>query len=96
MWLLVVLGGFEFGTRDVSVRGMTGTWDASLAKKKKKIKRETCRVPVVAQWKRIRLGTMRLGFDPCLCSVGQGSGVAMSCGVAHRCASDLGVAVAVV
>ena len=28
------------------------------------------------------------GFDPWPCSVGQRSGVAMSCGVDHRCGAD--------
>ena len=39
-------------------------------------------VPVAAQWKRIRLGTMASR------SVGGGSGVAMSCGVGGRRGSD--------
>ena len=29
------------------------------------------------------------GFDPWLCSVGQGSGIAMNCGVGHRLSLDL-------
>ena len=46
-------------------------------------------VPIVAQWltnpTRNQCGCM---FDPWPCSVGWASGVAMSCGVGHRCGSD--------
>ena len=31
---------------------------------------------------------MRMRFDPWPCSVGLGSGIAMSCGVGRRCGSD--------
>ena len=31
---------------------------------------------------------MRMWFDLWCCSVGQGSGIAVSCGVGHRCSSD--------
>ena len=41
-------------------------------------------VPFLAQWKWIRLGTMRFGFDPWPRSVGWGSGIAVSCGVSRR------------
>ena len=41
-------------------------------------------VPIAAQWKRIRLVSMGCGFDPWPCSVGQGSGIAMNCGIGHR------------
>ena len=44
---------------------------------------------IVAQQKRIRLVSMKTQGNSCSRSVGQGSGVAMSCGVAHRCGSDL-------
>ena len=42
-------------------------------------------VPVVAQWKWIRLGCR---FDPWPHSVCSGSGVVVSCGVGHRCGLD--------
>ena len=42
----------------------------------------------MAQWKRIRLVPTRMGFDSWPHSVGQGSGVAMSCGVGPRHSSD--------
>ena len=41
-------------------------------------------VPIVAQWKE----SMRMRFDPWPCSVGRGSGVAVSCGVGRRCGLD--------
>ena len=43
----------------------------------------------MAQQKRIRLETMRLQLDPWPCSVGRGSGFAVSCGVGHRRGLDL-------
>ena len=43
----------------------------------------------MVQQKRIRLGTMDCGFNPWPRSGGWGSGIAMSCGVGHRCGSDL-------
>ena len=42
----------------------------------------------MAHRKRIRLETMRLRFRSWPCSVGWGSGVAVSCGVGHRRSSD--------
>ena len=44
-------------------------------------------VPVVAQRKQIRLGTMRLWVRS-LTSLSQGFGVAVSCGVGRRCGLD--------
>ena len=47
-------------------------------------------VPVVAQ--QVKNQTQCLwgcGFDPWSCSVGWGSGVAVSCGIGRRCGSDL-------
>ena len=46
------------------------------------------RVPVMAQRKWIRQGTMRFSFNPWPCSVGQGSGITMSCGKGWRCGLD--------
>ena len=50
-------------------------------------------IPIVAQQKQIQL--VSTGFDPWPCSVGQGPGIAMSCGVSHTWLGS-GVAVAVV
>ena len=41
-------------------------------------------VPIVAQQKWIRIVSMRMWFDPWLCSVGQQFSVAMNCGVGRR------------
>ena len=41
-------------------------------------------VPVMAQW----LKNLSRNHDPCPCSVGLWSGVAVSCGVGHRCSSN--------
>ena len=46
-------------------------------------------VPVVVQWKRIRLGTMRLRVRSLPRLVGSGSGVAVNCGVGCRRSLDL-------
>ena len=46
-------------------------------------------VPIVAQWERIRLIPMSSIGLPWPRSVGQGSGVVMSCGIGHRCGPDL-------
>ena len=43
----------------------------------------------MAQWRRIRLGTMNCGFDPWPLSVAWGSSIAVSCGVGHICGLDL-------
>ena len=45
----------------------------------------------MAQWKRIQLGTMRLvaGSTPGITQWVKGSGVALSCGLGHRCSSVL-------
>ena len=43
----------------------------------------------MVQRKHIRLGTMRLWFDPWSHSVGKGPGIAVSCGVGSRHGSDL-------
>ena len=40
------------------------------------------------QWKRLRLESIRMRFDPWPHSVGGGSDVAVSCGVGHRQGSD--------
>ena len=45
-------------------------------------------VPVVAQWLRIRLGSMRFQVRSLALLSGLGSGVAVSCGVGCRCGSD--------
>ena len=42
----------------------------------------------MAQWKRIQLVTTRLQFHACHHSVGYGSGMAVSCGIGHRCSLD--------
>ena len=44
-------------------------------------------VPVVVQWKRIRLRTINFQVWPLASLSGLGSGVAVSCGVGHRCGS---------
>ena len=44
-------------------------------------------VPIVTQWKGIRV-VWGYGFYPCPCSVGWGSGVAVSCGVDLRLGLD--------
>ena len=41
-------------------------------------------IPVLPQQKQIRLMSMRYGFDPWPLSMGQGSGIAMSCGIGGR------------
>ena len=46
-------------------------------------------VPDVAQWKQIRLGTMRMQVRSLPLHSGLGSGVAVSCGIGHRRGSDL-------
>ena len=56
--------------------------------KNKLINKNKIEVPVVVQQKQIQLIAMG-GFYPWPCSVGQGSGVAMSCGVGQRGGSDL-------
>ena len=45
-------------------------------------------VPVVAQWKQIRLVSMRMWVWSLALLMGQESGVAVSCGVDCRCSSD--------
>ena len=45
-------------------------------------------VPIVAQPKRIRLGTMRLQVCSLALLSGLRSGIAVSCGVGCRCGSD--------
>ena len=45
-------------------------------------------VPIVAQWKRTRLVSMRMQFHPWPRSVDQGSSVAVSCGIDYKCDSD--------
>ena len=46
-------------------------------------------VPIMVQQKGIRLGTMRLWVQSLGdCSVSWGFGIAMSCGVGHRCSWD--------
>ena len=42
-------------------------------------------VPAVVQWKQIRLLSMRMWVRSLASLSGLGSGVAMSCGVGHRC-----------
>ena len=46
-------------------------------------------VSVVAQQKRIRLISMMMQFPSLASLSGLESGIAMSCGVSHRCSSDL-------
>ena len=46
-------------------------------------------VPFVAQLKLIQLESRRMQSDPWPHSVGWESGIAMSCGVGHRCGLDL-------
>ena len=46
-------------------------------------------VLVVAQWKQIKLGTMRLWVRSWACSVGWRSGVALSCGIGCRLGLNL-------
>ena len=41
-------------------------------------------IPIVVQWKRTQLESMRMRFDPWPHSVGWGSGVTMSCGVGSQ------------
>ena len=54
------------------------------------IKKDTCGVPVVAQWLTNPTRNHEVaGSIPGLCSVGGGSGIAMSCVVGQRCGSDL-------
>ena len=61
-----------------------------LAKKEKKIIFKSQHgVPIMVQRKRIQLGTMRLRVRALALLVGQGSSVAMSCGVGRRRGSDL-------
>ena len=45
-------------------------------------------VTIAAQWKQIWLVPMKMGFNPCLHSVAQQSGVAVSCSIGHKCGSD--------
>ena len=47
-------------------------------------------VPVVVQWKQIRLASMRMQFDPWPCTVGWRSSIAMSCCVGCRRGSNPG------
>ena len=42
----------------------------------------------MAQWKQIRLGTIRLQVQSLALLSGLGSGVAVSCGIGHRRCSD--------
>ena len=48
----------------------------------------TRRVPIMLQLQRIQLVSRRMGFNPWTHSVGQGSSIAVSCGVGHRRGSD--------
>ena len=53
------------------------------------LKKEHVRVPVKVQWLRNLTRNQEVaGLIPGLCSVGSGSGVALSCGIGHRCSSD--------
>ena len=54
-----------------------------------KIQKVALGVPIMVQWKRIQLETMRLQVRSLASLRGSGSGIAMNCDIGHRCSSDL-------